>query len=54
VPVSWDELKYLTQANGISLDAAKDRAAKPSPLDAPQAKGIGKSVVEALDAWSKA
>lgn len=54
VPVSWDELKGLNSANGFHPEDMKARLDSPCPLQSASAKGIGTSVVEALDAWSKA
>ncbi len=52
VPVDWDELDALKSANGFTAETAKRRASKPSPLEKAEAKGIGKSVVEALEDWA--
>jgi bifunctional non-homologous end joining protein LigD len=53
VPVSWDELGDLDRADGFHVTDMEARLSRPCPLDAPEPRGIGDSVVEALEDWSK-
>ena len=53
VPVSWDELDDLERPDGFHPQDMKDRLSRRCPLLAPEARGIGKGVLEALEDWSK-
>lgn len=55
VPVAWEELEQLDRANGFGIGDMAERLKRDDPLAALQdeAQGITKSVVEALDDWSK-
>ncbi|WP_292292568.1 DNA ligase D [Marivita sp.] len=54
VPVTWDELERLDRPDMFQVGDMEGRLAQPCPLAAVQDKGIGSSVVEALDEWSQA
>ncbi|QQA43888.1 DNA ligase D [Pelagovum pacificum] len=51
-PVSWDELGKLKSANGFYADDMADRLEADCPLDVVEARGIGTTVVEALEDWA--
>lgn len=53
VPVSWEELGDLTRPDGFHAGDMEARLSRPCPLLAPEARGIGAGVVEALEDWSK-
>ena len=53
VPVSWDELDDLERPDGFHPQDMKDRLSRRCPLLAPEARGVGKGVLEALEDWSK-
>ncbi len=47
VPVGWDELAALREADAFGLDAARERAASPSPQ--PVSSTLGKAAVVGLE-----
>jgi bifunctional non-homologous end joining protein LigD len=53
MPVSWSELEDLKRPDGFHVDDARDRLSQACPLSRIEPHGIGKRVVEALEAWSK-
>jgi len=53
VPVSWEELDDLTRPDGFHAGDMEARLARPCPLNAPEARGIGTGAMKALDDWSK-
>ncbi|SEO76299.1 ATP-dependent DNA ligase LigD phosphoesterase module /ATP-dependent DNA ligase LigD polymerase module [Salinihabitans flavidus] len=53
VPVSWEELDDLARPDGFHPEDMNARLSLPCPLLTPEARGIGKSVVEGLEDWSK-
>ncbi|EAQ01550.1 hypothetical protein OB2597_03898 [Pseudooceanicola batsensis HTCC2597] len=53
VPVTWDELDTLDRADGFGVADMEDRLSRDCPLDAVDAKGIGDTVVSALEDWSR-
>jgi len=52
-PVSWEELDDLTRPDGFHAGDMEARLARPCPLNAPEARGIGTGAMKALDDWSK-
>ncbi|MAM62978.1 DNA ligase D [Maritimibacter sp. UBA3975] len=52
-PVTWDELSDLDRPDGFHVAAVQDRLSRACPLGSARARGIGASVVEALEDWSK-
>jgi bifunctional non-homologous end joining protein LigD len=51
VPVKWEELADLKQANSFTTSDLQARLTTPCPLSLVKPKGIGSGVVSALGAW---
>jgi bifunctional non-homologous end joining protein LigD len=53
VPVTWEELSDLKRPDGFRMHDVQERLSRPCPLHSAEARGIGNSVVEALEDWSE-
>ncbi|WP_121062598.1 DNA ligase D [Chachezhania antarctica] len=53
VPVTWDELADLDRPDGFGPGDMDDRLSRDCPLAEVKAHGIGDTVVDALDRWSR-
>ncbi|MFU1477134.1 DNA ligase D [Roseovarius sp. C7] len=53
LPVTWDELETLEAPGGFGMEDALERLSAPCPLAEITPRGIGTSVVEALEDWAE-